>query len=163
MKRIIILYTLFLISIGTVFSQTYITLSPSLTTIQGTILDKSNLSFELGQQWDVFSLGGVVGKTSLIPCVKDTTTYFEVRTNLNIFQQGKFTNTFTIGVGYIPNAQNNLLTEVTYTIEYSYSDQVHLNILAGQYLYSGLKSIGSEPFIGLSLTYFFKPYKQKTL
>jgi len=159
--KIIIINILFFISLNTLFSQSYITFTPSLTTIQGTVLDKSNLSIEVGHQWDVFSLGVVGGKTSLSSCVKDTTTYFEIRSNLNIFQQGKFTNTFTIGLGYIPNAQNDFLTEVTYTIEYGLSEQFHINILAGQYLYSGLKTTGNEPFIGVSLTYFFKPFIQK--
>jgi len=145
------------------FSQIYLTFTPSVTTIPGTILDKSNLSLELGKQWDVFSLGIVGGKTSLSTAKKDTTSYLEIRSNLNVFQQGKFTNTFTVGIGYIPNAHNDFMTEVTYTIEYSMTEQIHLNILAGQYLYSGLKTSGSEPFIGISFTYFFKPFSNKSL
>jgi hypothetical protein len=156
------LLILCLFSLNTIIcSQTYITFTPSLTTIQGTILDKGNLSFEVGHQFDVFSVGAVYGKSSLASEKKDTTSYFEIRTNLNIFQQGKFTNTFTIGAGYIPLAKNNFLTEVTYTIEYSLSETFHINILAGNYLYSGLKTTSSEPFVGISLTYYFKPFVQK--
>ncbi len=47
------------------FSQSYISLAPSLTNSSGTILDTSNIALELGQQWDVFSLGldfGKIGK-----------------------------------------------------------------------------------------------------
>ena len=159
-KLLLLIFCLFSLSVM-IYSQTYVTFTPSLTTIQGTILDKGNLSFELGHQWDVFSLGAVYGKTSLAPEKRDTTSYFEIRSNLNIFQQGKFTNTFTVGAGYIPLAKNNFLTEVTYTIEYSLSENIHINILAGNYLYSGLKTTSSEPFVGLSLTYYFKPFVQK--
>ncbi len=78
------------------FSQTYISLNPSLTNDAGTIPQKANLSLEIGRQWDVFSVGLDVGKTSLGKVSgRDTTAYLEIRPNLNIFQQGKFTNTFT--------------------------------------------------------------------
>ena len=83
-------------------SQTYISLAPSLTNTAGTIADKSNITIELGQQWDVFSLGLDIGKTTLSKVTtKDTSNYLELRPSLNVFQQGNFTNTLTIGIGYV--------------------------------------------------------------
>ena len=101
--RILIFTILFLILTTCCFSQTYISLNPALTNDIGTLAEKSNLSFEIGRQWDVFSLGLDVGKTSLGNIHgNDTSTYLEIRPNLNVFQQGKFTNTFTAAFAGIP-------------------------------------------------------------
>lgn len=145
-------------------SQTYISLNPSLTNDAGTIAEKANLSFEVGRQWDVFSLGLDVGKTSLGKVKgRDTTAYVELRPNLNIFQQGKFTNTFTAGIGYIFNSRQNLMTELTSGIEYALNSQYHFNIIFGQYYYSGRYDASSVTFFGLSVMRYFSPYSSKPL
>jgi hypothetical protein len=144
--------------------QTYLSLNPSISNQAGTLADKTNLGIEIGRQWDVFSLGLVIGKNSLAkPVGKDTTTYIELRPNLNVFQQGKFTNTFTAGIGYVFNAQESLLTEVTSGIEYAYSPQIHFNIVFGQYYYSGRNSDSNSTFFGISCMYFFSPNNSKPL
>ena len=146
------------------FSQTYVSMAPSLTNSAGTIADKANVAVELGQQWDVFSLGLDFGKTTLSPVRgRDTTGYFEIRPNLNIFQEGKFTNTFTAGIGYVINAEENLLTEVTYGIEYSFSERLHLNAFFGQYYYSGKRSASNVSFFGVSAAFYFSPNKSGPL
>ena len=140
------------------FSQTYISLNPALTNDIGTIAEKSNLSFELGRQWDVFSLGVDIGKTSLGNMHgNDTSTYLEIRPNLNVFQQGRFTNTFTAGIGYIFNSQQSLMTEVTSGIEYALNDKVHFNLYFGQYYYSGRYAASSVTFFGISGMFYFLP------
>lgn len=144
----------------TSFSQTYVSLAPSLTNTAGTLADKSNLALEVGQQWDVFSMGLDIGQTTLSPMGKsDTSTYLELRPNLNIFQEGKFTNTFTAGIGCVFGAKENLLTEVTYGIEYAYTEQLHLNVFFGNYYYSGRTSSSSVSFFGISAAFYFKPNK----
>jgi hypothetical protein len=145
-------------------AQTYISLAPSISNQAGTFADKINLGLEVGRQWDVFSAGLVIAKNSLQKANgKDTTTYFEFRPNLNVFQQGKFTNTFTAGIGYILNAKENLLTELTYGIEYSYSPQIHFNVYFGQYYYSGRYSDSNSSFFGFSCVYYFSPNNSKPL
>ena len=145
-------------------SQTYISLAPSLTSSAGTVADKSNIALEVGQQWDVFSLGIDVGKTTLSPRNgRDTSLYLELRPNLNVFQQGKFTNTITPGIGYIFGAKENLLMEFTTGIEYSYSERFHINIFFGQYFYSGLRSASNLNFFGLSGVLYFKSTKAGSL
>ena len=140
------------------YSQTYISLAPFLTNSAGTLADKSNIALELGQQWDVFSMGLDLGKTTLSPVNgKDTSVYIEFRPNLNIFQVGKFTNTFTAGIGYVFNAQESLLTEVTYGIEYSLTSKIHFNVFFGQYFYSGRISASNVSFFGVSAAFYFKP------
>ena len=142
----------------------YVSIAPQLTNTAGTLRDKSNFAIEVGKQWDVFSLGVDLGKTTLSPRLgKDTSTYLEVRPNLNIFQVGKFTNTFTAGIGYVFNAHENLLTEITNGIEYTATPTVHVNIVFGQYFYSGLESSSSVTFFGLSFMYYFKPNKSTSI
>lgn len=146
------------------FSQTYISLAPAITNTAGTFADKSNIALELGRQWDVFSLGIDLGKTSLAKqTVKDTTVYLELRPNLNIFQQGKFTNTFTAGIGYIFGAGQNLMTELTSGIEYAYSSKLHFNIYFGQYYYSGRYDASTVTFFGISAMLYFAESKAKGL
>jgi hypothetical protein len=158
------LYILFVLLANSCLAQTYISLAPCLTNSAGTIWEKSNLAFELGRQWDVFSLGIDVGKTSLGKVVgRDTTAYLELRPNLNIFQQGKFTNTFTAGIGYIFNSKQSLMTELTSGIEYAYNDQVHINIYFGQYYYSGRTDASTVTFFGISAMLYFAASHAKSL
>jgi hypothetical protein len=144
-------------------AQTYVSLAPSLTNTAGTIPGKSNVAVEVGRQWDVFSLGLDVGKTSMGKMPRDTTAYVELRPNLNVFQQGKFTNTFTAGIGYIFNAQQNLMTELTSGIEYAYNDKLHINIFFGQYFYSGKYDASNVTFFGISGMWYFKATKTGSL
>jgi hypothetical protein len=139
-------------------AQTYISLAPSLSNNAGTLAEKSNFAFEVGRQWDVFSLGIDYGKTTLGRMHgRDTSNYLELRPNLNIFQQGKFTNTFTAGIGYIFHSQQSLLTELTSGIEYAYTDKLHINVYFGQYYTSGRYAASTETFFGISAAWYFAP------
>jgi hypothetical protein len=109
--------------------QTYISLAPSLTNTAGSVAEKSNIAIELGRQWDVFSLGIDVGKTSL--------------------------SKVTAGIGYIFNAQQNLMTELTSGIEYAHNDKLHINISFGQYFYSGRYAASNVTFFGISGMWYF--------
>jgi hypothetical protein len=163
MKKILLLF-LFVIITDYCFCQTYISVAPCLTNDAGTFWGKSNFAIEVGRQWDVFSLGLDVGKTSLGKVTgRDTTAYLELRPNLNIFQQGKFTNTFTAGIGYIFNSQQNLMTELTSGIEYAFSDQLHFNVYFGQYYYSGKTAASNVTFFGASVMLYFSPSKSAPL
>ena len=161
-KRILLVFCI--IGACHVTAQSYICLAPSITNSPGTLAEKSNLSVEVGRQWDVFSLGIDIGATSLGKIVgMDTVAYFEVRPNLNIFQVGKFTNTFTPGIGVIFNAKENLMTELTYGIEYTWTPLIHVNMVFGQYFYSGRYSASNVTFFGVSVMKYFKPSKAKAL
>ncbi len=143
--------------------QTYLQFYYSLTNTAGSLAGKSNLSLEAGKQWDVFSLGLDIGKTTLDPAHgRDTSIYLEIRPNLNVFQQGRFTNTITVGVGYVFAAQNNFLTELTSGIEYSATERLHLNVNFGQFYYSGRLTAFSNTFFGLSASYYFKPFRNRS-
>jgi hypothetical protein len=144
-------------------AQTYVEIYYSLTNTAGTFEGKSNLSVELGKQWDVFSLGFDIGKTTLDAVHgRDTSVYLEIRPNLNIFQQGRFTNTLTVGAGYVFAAKNNFLSELTSGIEYTASDHLHINVNFGQFYYSGRATASSVTFFGTSVSYYFLPYKNRS-
>lgn len=144
-------------------AQTYLQVYYSLTNTPDTFLGKSNFSVEIGKQWDVFSLGFDLGKTTLEPIHgRDTSIYMELRPNLNIFQQGRFTNTLTVGVGYVFGASNNFLTELTSGIEYSATERLHLNVAFGQFYYSGRTTASTATFFGTSVSYYFLPYKNRS-
>jgi hypothetical protein len=162
MKRILPLCLCLLAS--TCFSQTYISLAPSLSNNAGSFGEKANFAFEVGRQWDVFSLGIDYGRINLAKVKgKDTVNYLELRPNLNIFQQGRFTNTFTAGIGYIFNSQQSLMTELTSGIEYTCNDQFHVNVYFGQYYYSGRTAASTETFFGLSAVWYFTATNPKSL
>lgn len=145
-------------------AQTYVALAPALTNEAGTLAGKSNLSVELGRQWDVFSVGLDMGKTSLGRMKeKDTTLYLEMRPNLNVFQQGKFTNTFTAGIGVIFGAKENLMTELTSGIEYALNNTWHFNMYFGQYYYSGRTDASNTTFFGVSAMFYFSEFNSKPL
>jgi hypothetical protein len=160
LTRLIRLLIVILLPAAQMHAQTYVSLAPALTNTAGTAADKANLALEVGRQWDVFSLGLAFGKTTLSPVShRDTSKYIELRPNLNIFQVGKFTNTFTPGIGYVFNAREDLVTEVTYGIEYSLSDQLHVNAYFGQFFYSGKETASNVSFFGISAAWFFAPVK----
>ena len=147
------------------FSQMYVSFAPALTNDVGTIAQKANVGIEVGKQWNVFSLGLVLGKTSLERQVArdSSTTYLEIHPNLNVFQQGKFTSTITAGIGYVFNAKQSMLTEFTSGIEYSVNPQFHINISFGQYYYSGRFASSSSTFWGISGMFYFLPANPKSL
>ena len=153
---------LLLLLLGNIcYGQMYVSPTFQLTNDPGLFSEKSNVSIEIGKQWDVFSIGIDYGLTNL--STLDTTSCIELRPNINVFQQGKFTNTFTAGIGYIFNSSENMMTELTSGIEYAANDQVHINISFGQYYYSGRYTSSQSTFFGLSLMYYFKDNKQRSL
>lgn len=159
-----LIITTFLFISNCCLAQTYISLAPMVTNTPGTFADKSNISLELGRQWDVFSLGLDLGRTSFAPMNgKDTSFYLELRPNLNIFQQGKFTNTFTAGIGYVFNSTQSLMTELSSGIEYAYTDKIHFNVYFGQYYYSGKINASTATFFGISVMFYFAPNNSKPL
>ena len=144
--------------------QTFVTVAPAVTNDAGTLAGKSNMALEAGRQWDVFSAAVDLGKTSLGRMKgRDTSLYLELRPNLNVFQQGKFTNTFTAGLGYIFGAKENLMTELTSGIEYAYNEFWHFNMYFGQYYYSGRTDASNVTFFGVSAMFYFDPFSGKPL
>ena len=160
--KFIFVLMLFLTVSSKTRAQYYISFMPAFYTSAGNTGDRLTMDVEFGKQWDVFSLGVELGKTNFSNQDKiDTTLYTEVRSNLNVFQQGKFTNTITVGCGYVFNATQNLMFETSTGIEYSISEKIHANIFFGTYFFSGNSSASNNNFFGLSLVRFFPKWKKK--
>ena len=137
--------------------QKYISFNTAIISSAGPLDENISNTLEFGKQWDgVFSLGISFGQIS-----KDL--YNEIRPNLNVFQVGRFVNTFTPGLGYIYHSNMPVLIEFTTGIEYSWTNTIHLNIQFGQYYFSGKSNQNSNVFIGLSIAKFFNNYKQNAL
>ena len=131
-------------------------------TNNGTFAQRATLDLEVGLQWDVFSVGLDLGKVSLAPIVgKDSATYLEIRPNLNVFQQGKFTNTITIGLGYVFGASQNIMTEFSTGIEYTPNQRWSYNLYFGTYYFSGVESASSNNYFAGSVMYYFLKNKGK--
>jgi len=149
------LFTILLLILTiTCSSQTYISLMPTFSTSQGTVAQRAGVALEVGKQLGPFSIGFDLGKTSLSN--NDTTTYLEVRPNLNIFQQDKFTNTLTIGMGYVLRAEENVMTELSTGIEYTPNKRFSYNIFFGTCYYSGVHSNSNENYLAMSVMYYLK-------
>ena len=127
---------------------------PTFSTNQGTFSQRAGMALEVGKQIGPFSIGLDIGKTSLID--SDTTNYIEFRPNLNIFQQDKFTNTLTIGVGYVFRAEENVMTELSTGVEYTPNKRYSYNVFFGTYYYSGIHSASNENYLAFSVMYYFK-------
>ena len=137
---------------------------PAFYTSAGTAAQRASFNIEVGKHWEVFSVGLDIGKINLASKSGiDTTWFAKVRPNLSVFQQGKFTNTLAIGLGYVFGAKQNILTEFTSGIEYTPNPTYSYNLYFGTYYFSGVTSASSQNFIGLSAMYFFKPSKKKGL
>ena len=181
MKKIILILILLLPFISN--SQYYISAMPSLYAgsngnsngFGGSLGQRSTFDMEFGYQWEVFSVGLDFGKTTLsknLPYLDDgnggkiySTTpqgkyYTEIRPNLNIFQQGKWTNTMTIGLGYIYGANENVLMEYSSGIQYTPKEIWSYNLYFGTYYFSGRYSSSSSNFVGISVMYYIKPGKR---
>lgn len=128
----------------------------------GTAAQRVTPNIEFGLQWDVISLGFDIGKVNMgQKSGQDTTTYFEIRPNLNVFQQGKFTNTLTIGIGYIPHAEENIMMEFTTGIQFTPNPRTSYNLFFGTYYFSGENSASNQNFFGVSGMYYFVRDRKK--
>ena len=170
------LVIIFLLLIGRAYSQTYISITPAFYTTgtgggsvpQTSTGQRTTIGIEIGKQWDVISLGIDLGKTTLeknagngdingvIPTGK---WYIKLRPNLNVFQQGKFTNTLTIGIGYVFGSKQRMLNEFTTGIEYDPNPNFAYNINYGTYYFTGKGVSSNQVFFGFSIMYFYN-YKK---
>lgn len=138
-------------------AQYYVSVMPAFYTSAGTTGERFTWDVEFGKQWEVFSLGIDVGKTNMTRSSgRDTTWYTELRSNLNVFQNGKFTNTLTLGLGYVFNAKQNMMVEATTGVEYSINEKYHYNIFFGTYYFSGRRAASNNNFFGMSVVRFFR-------
>jgi hypothetical protein len=154
-------------------SQTYIAIQPSFySTLNGGVLrsspsQRTTFDIEIGRQWDVISLGLDIGKTTLQKqgSYYDSSTpvgkwYLEIKPNLNVFKQGKFTSTLTIGFGYVFNSNQPMMNEFTTGVEYDANPSWCYNVNFGTYYFTGNGISTNQSFFGFSIVYLFKNKKK---
>jgi hypothetical protein len=154
MKKFILVISL-LISINS-YSQKYIAVSPSIFTNAGGFNQTFCPTVEVGKRWDVFSLGLDLGKMNVAHQNIDTTIYLEAKTNLSVFQQGKFSNNLIIGAGYVFNSNTSMLYELTTCIEYAPKKRWAYDIYIGTYYFKGNTYGYNNNFFGTSIIYYLK-------
>ena len=154
-------------------SQTYISIQPAFYSafnggsLQANSLKRTTFDIEIGKQWDAISLGVDLGKTSLEKTSRyyDSNTapigkwYLELKPNLNVFRQDKFTNTVTIGFGYVFNSNQNIMNEFSTGIEYDASTHWAYNIIYGTYYFTGNNMSTNQNYFGFSIVYLFTSKK----
>ena len=157
--------------------QIYVSIMPAFYTsstgggaLQAKVSQRVTCDIEVGKQWDVISLGLDLGKTTLEKNTgRDTVAgvvpagkwYLEARPNLNVFQQGKFSNTLTIGAGIVLQSSQFLMTELTTGIEYDPNPNIAYNINVGTYYFTGDGVGSNQVFFGASVSRYFKLPKFK--
>ena len=138
--------------------------------LQANVNQRITSAIEIGKQWDVISVGLNIGKTTLESTRgRDTVSevvpagkwYLEARPNLNVFQQGKFSNTMTIGAGLVIGSDQFLMTELTTGIEYTPNSTYSYNINVGTYYFTGNGVGSNQVFFGASITKYFKKNHHK--
>lgn len=154
MKKFIFIISL-LMSINS-FSQKYVALSTALFTNAGSFKGSFCPSFEIGKKWEVYSLGLNMGKMNVSnQHGNDTTIFIELRNNLNVYQQGKFSNNLIIGAGYLINS-DNFISELSTGIGYTPNNKWIYNIYIGTYYFKGNKYGYNNNFFGTSVIYIIK-------
>nr|MBA2249911.1 hypothetical protein [Chitinophagaceae bacterium] len=97
----------------------YLSLGTSVyTNTPGTFGDKTFITAEFGRTFGIFDIGILMGKLNLSKHVKgtDSTFFTELLPTINVFSKGRFSEALTLGAGYIFNASENFLTEITNSI-----------------------------------------------
>jgi hypothetical protein len=120
----------------------------------GYLKDKINQNIEFGKSIGICDVGMAVGRTALRrDTAHDATTYYEARVTMEIAQYGIIANEMVIGAGYVPNARNFLMLELSYTIYAQFWNRLGLGVIAGFVDYSGNLTDNSRNTFGLFCRY----------
>ena len=160
-KAFAILLALFPLFVG---AQTYVSFSPSIYNGTGTFREKAMFTLEVGRTFDVFNLGLAYGKTNLAKQEGgDTTNFIQIRPTLNLFSFQKFSAGVTLGIGKVFGAEQNLMTEFAYSINYMPNQNLFFSLFQGRYNFDGRESASRFSFFGATIGYVFAPTEKKAL
>jgi hypothetical protein len=108
---------------------------------------------EFGRTYGIFDIGLATGRTNMLSKGADTTRYIEFRPTINIFSKGRFAEGLCLGVGYLFNGKQGLMTEICNSINFNISEKVAVAVTQGYYFFDGTNSSRSTQFMGFALTY----------
>jgi len=133
---------------------TYLSLGASVyTNTPGSFNQKAFMTAEAGRTFGIFDIGLLVGKRNFIK--SDTSWFTEVLPTINVFSKGRFSEALTLGAGYMINAKENFLTEITNSINFAPSNNWVISVFQGNYFFDGRLSTSKAQFMGLSTTFNF--------
>jgi hypothetical protein len=116
--------------------------------------DKISQNIELGKSFGIMDVGVALGRNALR---RDTahngTTYMEAKVSMTIAQYGIFSNEMVVGAGYVFNAENFLMLELSYTIYGQFWKRLGMGITTGFYDFSGNTTDNSRNTFGLFFRY----------
>ena len=120
----------------------------------GYLKDRTNQNIELGKSFGVIDVGAALGRTALRhDTLGNGTTYLQAKVTMEIAQYGVFSNEMIIGGGYVFNAQNFLMLEISYTIYGQFWKRMGIGIFSGFYDFSGNLTDNSRNTFGLFCRY----------
>jgi hypothetical protein len=132
----------------------YLSLAASVyTNTPGSIKEKLFMTAEAGRTYGIFDIGIMVARRNLIH--SDTSWFVEVLPTINVFSKGRFSEALTLGAGYVINAKENFLTEITNSINFAPTNRLVISVYQGNYFFDGKLSTSRAQFMGLSTTFNF--------
>ena len=132
----------------------YLSLGTSVyTNSPGTFKQKVFNTIEVGRTYGIFDIGLMVGRLNLMH--SDTSWFTEVLPTINVFSKGRFSEALTLGAGYVINAKENFLTEITNSINFAPTNRIVITVYQGNYFFDGKFSTSKAQFMGLSVTFNF--------
>ena len=134
------------------------------TNTAGTFNQKVFLSVEVGRTYGIFDIGLATGRLNLVASGNgiDSNWFSEVRPTINVFSKGRFSESLTLGAGFIFNAKQNFLTEITNCINFSPNDNLTIAVCQGNYFFDGSQSTSRAQFMGLAATFNLIKKNSKT-
>lgn len=114
-------------------------------------------SVEFGRTYGIFDIGLATGQ--LTSRGSDTARFIEFRPTINVFSKGRFSEGLCLGGGYVFNAKQGLMTEISNSINFSISTVLEVAVLQGYVFLDGTNSNRSTQYMGFCVTYnFLKPH-----
>jgi hypothetical protein len=110
--------------------------------------DRVTQNIEAGISTSIMDIGLAYGRLNFR---QDSTSYIETRFTLVTFQIQKFSNEFTIGMGYAYKGQYPVMLEVATTMLWQVSKKAGMGLITGYMDYAGDEGDYSKNFYGLFL------------
>ena len=139
----------------------YISLGTSVyTNAIGSFKQKAFVTTEFGRTFGIFDIGLMIGRLNLAK--GDSLFFTEILPTINVFSKGRFSEALTLGIGRVFGARQNLLTELTNSINFAPNNRLILTVFQGNYFFDGKLSTSKAQFMGLSVTFNFIERNSKT-
>lgn len=127
------------------------------TNTAGTFNQKAFFSLEAGRTYGIFDIGVAVGRLNLVASGNgiDSNWFAEGRPTINVFSKGRFSESLTLGAGYVFNAKQNFMTEITNCINFSPNNKLTIAVCQGNYFFDGKLSTSRAQFMSVAVTLNF--------